>query len=200
MGVPYATAYRALFQRARARAGETVLVHGGSGGVGVAAIQLARAAGMKVIATAGSEQGRALVLQHGATQVFDHRDPQRWEAIRDTTHGHGVDVVVEMRADANLGNDLTILARGGRVVIVGSRGTVEVNPRDCMAREAEILGLLLWQMSAADYRAVHAALVAGLEAGTLTPVIARELPLDQAALAHRQVLEPGALGKIVLRM
>lgn len=198
LGVPYATAFRALFHRARARKGESVLVHGGSGGVGVAVIQLARAAGLRVIASAGSAAGRQLMRDQGAELVLDHGDDNRWAQVAEFTRGHGVDVIVEMRADINLGHDLTALARGGRVVIVGSRGSVTINPRECMAREAEILGVLLWQMSPADYRAAHLALGLGLESGTLSPVIARELPLEQAAEAHQHVLEASAAGKIVL--
>ena len=198
LGIPYATAYRALFQRARARPGETVLVHGGSGGVGLAAIQWARAAGMRVIATAGTDTGRHLVAGQGAWQVLDHHAEDHWQAILELTDGRGVNVIVEMLANVNLGRDLGVLARGGRVVIVGSRGPVEINPRDAMAREADILGVMLWNASREEYAAVHAAMHAGLAAGDLRPVVGCELPLEQASQAHEKVLQPGAGGKIVL--
>jgi NADPH:quinone reductase len=132
IGVPYGAAFRALFQRAKAVAGETVLVHGASGGVGIAAVQLARSAGMRVIGTAGSDNGKKLVLAQGAQNVLNHREPGYLQALTKLTCGKGVDVVLEMLADVNLGNDLTILAKGGRVVVIGSRGTVEIDPRKTM--------------------------------------------------------------------
>lgn len=198
LGIPYATAYRALFQRARAKAGDTVLVHGGSGSVGIAAIQLARAAGMQVIATGGTETGRHLAAAQGSHHVLDHHAAAHWQQILDLTDGRGVDVIVEMLANVNLGRDLEVLARGGRVAIVGSRGPVEINPRDAMAREAEILGVMLWQMTADEYAQAHTAIQAGLGGGVLRPVVAYELPLEQAAKAHEMVLQAGVGGKIVL--
>ncbi len=198
VGVPYATAYRALFQRARAVPGETVLVHGASGGVGIASVQLARAAGLTVIGTAGSEKGRELVAAEGAHHVLDHRAPDSLARLMELTGGRGVDVIVEMLANVNLGHDLTILALGGRVVVVGSRGPVEINPREAMSREADIAGMVLWNAPPAELGRIHRALVAGLENGTLRPVVGREMPLAEAPRAHRAVMEPGAYGKIVL--
>jgi NADPH2:quinone reductase len=198
VGTPYATAYRGLLQRGDAKPGEIVLVHGASGGVGMAAVQLARAHGLRVFGTAGSDDGIKLVRQQGVDEVFDHRGPDHFEQIRKATGEHGVDVIVEMLANVNLGNDLTILAKGGRVVIIGSRGPVEINPRDTMQREADIRGMILPNTPPAEMASIHAALVAGLENGTLRPVIGKEFPLTEAAEAHRTVMEPGALGKIVL--
>ena len=198
MGTPYATAYRGLFQRAVAEPGETVLVHGASGGVGTAAVQLARARGLRVFGTAGSDEGLKLVREQGAHEVFDHRASEHFEQIMKATGGHGVDVIVEMLANMNLGKDLTILAKGGRVVIIGSRGPVEINPRDTMQRDADVRGMILPNTPPAQMASIHAALVAGLENGTLRPVIGREFPLPEAAQAHNAVMESGALGKIVL--
>ena len=198
MGTPYATAYRGLLQRADAKSGETMLVHGASGGVGTAAVQLARAHGLRVFGTAGSAEGLKLVREQGAHEVFDHRAADHFEQIMKATGGRGVDVIVELLANANLGRDLTILAKGGRVVIIGSRGPVEINPRDTMQREADIRGMILPNTPPAEMASIHAALVAGLENGTLRPVIGKEFPLTEAAQAHRAVMESGALGKIVL--
>jgi NADPH2:quinone reductase len=198
MGTPYATAYRGLLQRADAKPGETVLVHGASGGVGTAAVQLARAHGMRVFGTAGSDEGRALAREQGTHEVFDHRAPDHFEQVLKATGGRGVDVIVELLANVNLGKDLTILAKGGRVVIIGSRGRVEIDPRDTMQRDADIRGMALPNTPPAEMARIHAALVAGLENGTLRPVIGKEFPLAEAAHAHRAVKEPGALGKIVL--
>jgi NADPH2:quinone reductase len=198
MGTPYATAYRGLLQRAGAEPGETVLVHGASGGVGTAAVQLARARGLRVFGTAGSDEGCKLVREQGAHEVFDHRTTDQFDQVMKATAGRGVDVIVEVLANANLGKDLTILAKGGRVVIIGSRGPVEINPRDTMQRDAEVRGMILPNTPPAQMASIHAALVAGLENGTLRPVIGKEFPLAEAAQAHQAVMEPGALGKIVL--
>ena len=199
LGVPYTTAYRALFHRAAARAGETVLVHGASGGVGLAAVQLARAAGLTVFGTAGTEAGRRLVAEQGAHHVFDHTSAGYLEALSALTGGRGVDVIVEMLANVNLDRDLGALAKYGRVVVVGNRGRVEIDARQVMTRDAAILGMTLFNATAEDLHSINAALYAGLEAGTLRPIVGRTLPLSEAARAHREVLEPGATGKIVLR-
>jgi NADPH:quinone reductase len=199
IGTPYATAYRGLLQRAGAEPGEILLVHGASGGVGTAAVQLAHAHGLRVFGTAGSDEGLKLVREQGAHEVFDHRAPDHFEKIMKATGGHGVDVIVEMLANVNLGRDLTILAKAGRVVIIGSRGPVEVNPRDTMQRDADVRGMILRNTPPAQLASIHAALVAGLENGTLRPVIGKEFSLAEAAEAHQAVLESGAIGKIVLR-
>ena len=198
VNVAYATAYRAIVDRAGARPGETILVHGGSGGVGIAAIQIARAMGMRVLATAGTDRGRSLVMEQGAREVFDHHAPDYLTAILAATGGRGVDVVVEMLANVNLDKDLGLLARNGRVVVVGNRGRVEIDARHTMGRDAAILGMTLMNATAEDRVRIHAALDAGLANGTLTPVVGREFPLAEAAAAHAAVMEPGAYGKIVL--
>jgi NADPH2:quinone reductase len=198
LGTPYATAYRGLMQRAQAKPDETVLVHGASGGVGTAAVQLARAHGLRVFGTAGTERGRELVRGQGAHEVFDHRAPDYLARILEATSGRGVDVILEMLANLNLGKDLTILAAHGRVVVIGSRGPVEINPRDAMSRDADIRGMVLPNASATEMVEIHTALVAGLENGALSPVIGQELSLAEAPQAHRAVMEPGAFGKIVL--
>jgi NADPH2:quinone reductase len=198
VGVPCATAWRALFQRARAVPGETVLVHGASGGVGVAAVQLARAAGLRVFGTAGTAEGIALALREGAHHVFDHRAAGHLEEAVAATGGRGFDVILEMLANVNLSRDLKTLAMGGRVVVIGSRGTVEIDPRDTIGRDASIVGMSLFNTPDAEMTAIHAALGAALENGTLHPVIGRELPLPAAAESHVAVMAPGAKGKIVL--
>src|SRR5262249_47157693 len=198
IGTPYATAYRGLLQRAVAKPGETVLVHGASGAVGTAAVQLARADGLRVFGTAGSDQGLKLAREQGAHEVFDHRAPDHFEEVMKATGGRGVDIIVEMLANVNLGKDLKILAKGGRVVIIGSRGPVEINPRDTMQRDADIRGTILPNTPLVEMASIHAGLVAGLENGTLRPVIGKEFALAETAEAHRAVMAPGALGKIVL--
>ncbi len=198
LGVPYGAAYRALFQRAHALPGEAVLVHGASGGVGIAAVQISRAAGMRVMGTASTEKGRHLVSEQGAHHVFDHRAPDHLERLLEATGGNGVDVILEMLANANLGKDLGILAPNGRVVIIGSRGTVEIDPRDVMRRDAAILGMMNLNASERDIFSIHAALRAGLENGSLNPVVGNKIPLSDATRAHHEIMESDAYGKIVL--
>ena len=198
LGVPYATAWRALFDRAQARPGETVLVHGASGGVGVAAVQIARAHGLRVIGTAGTIVGLSLVQKEGAHHAVNHREPTYVDEVKQITSGKGVDLIVEMLANVNLDLDLDLLAPRGRVIVVGNRGRIEIDPRKIMSRDAAVLGMVLFNSSRDELNRVHAGLIAGLESGTLRPVIRKELPLAEAQAAHREVMQPGAYGKIVL--
>ncbi|NKX49287.1 NADPH:quinone reductase, partial [Arthrobacter deserti] len=185
LGIPYTTAYRALFQRGRARPGETELVHGASGGVGIPTVQLAAAHGLKVIGTAGTPAGRELVTQCGAVHALDHTAPGYLSRLKDLTDGRGVDLVVEMLANRNLQEDLNVLARNGRVVIVGSRGPVEINPRSLMAAEAVVRGTALWNMGPGDFEETYAALDRLLESRAIRPVVGKQFPLAEAAAAHR---------------
>jgi NADPH2:quinone reductase len=198
VSVPYGTAYRGLHHKAHARPGETVLVHGASGGVGIAAVQLAVAHGMTVIGTAGTERGRKLVAEHGAHHVLDHSASDYLPKIIELTGTRGADVILEMLANVNLQKDLDVVARFGRIVVIGNRGTVEINPRGTMGKDAAIIGLALWNAAPEEMASIHAALGAGLANGTLRPVVGQELPLKEAARAHEAVLKPGAYGKIVL--
>ena len=198
IGIPYATAYQALFNRARAKPGEWVLIHGATGGVGVAAIQLACSFGLKVIGTAGADAGGKLVIEQGAHFALNHQDPQIAEKVMAITSSRGVDIVLEMLANQNLARDLTMLAMGGRVVVIGCRGKVEINPRDAMQREASIVGMSLFNASEAEIQSIHAALGAGLAYGVLKPMVGRQFPLGEASKAHESVMAPGARGKTIL--
>lgn len=198
IGIPYATAHRALFGRGQAKPGESVLVHGGTGGVGTAAVQLARAAGLTIYATGGTERGLELLAQQGAHHVLNHHAPDYLKHLMSLTDGRGVDLILEMLANVNLAKDLSILAKFGRVVVIGSRGPVEIMPRETMAHDADIRGMTLFNVPEHDLAGIHAALIAGLENATLRPIIGRELPLSAAAQAHELVMSPGAYGKIVL--
>ncbi len=198
INIPYATAYHALFNRAHGEAGETVLVHGASGGVGTGAVQLARARGLTVIGTAGTEKGRRLVLEQGAHHALDHGAPGYLEECARLTAGRGPDIIMEMLTNVNLQKDLGLIAPRGRIVVIGNRGTVEINARLAMNKDAAILGMALYHATPAQLAGIHAALVEGLRNGTLRPVIAQELPLAQAARSHEAVMEAGHHGKIVL--
>ena len=198
VNVPYATAYHALIHRGHGQAGETALVHGASGGVGIGAVQIARACGMVVIGTAGTERGRRLVAAEGAHHVLDHTAPGYLDEIARLTAGRGVDVILEMLANVNLQKDLGVVAMGGRIVVIGNRGTVEINARHAMNKNAAIIGMALFHATPGQLVGIHAALVEGLRNGTLRPVIGQELPLAQAPRAHEAVMEAGHHGKVVL--
>ena len=196
--IPYGTAYHALHHSAKAHAAETVLVHGASGGVGIAAVQMAHALGMTVFGTAGTERGLELVKREGALQVFDHSRAGYPEEILKATGGRGVDLILEMLANVNLATDLKLLATRGRVIVIGNRGEITINPRELMARRGSIRAFTLWAVTEAEAADIHAGLAAGLGNGTLRPVVGREIPLAEAPRAHKEVMESHAFGKIVL--
>ena len=196
--VPYVTAWRALFGRANTRAGDAVLIHGASGGVGVAATQFAVAAGATVIGTAGTDEGLAVVRAQGAAHAFNHKNAGYLDEVTKATGGRGPDVILEMLANVNLDHDLTVVAPGGRIVVIGNRGRVEIDPRKIMTKDVQVFGMALWGIPADEIRRAHEAIIAGLESGALNPVVGTELPLKDAARAHQQVMAPGARGKIVL--
>jgi NADPH:quinone reductase len=196
--VPYGTAYHAIHHEAKVRASDTVLVHGASGGVGSAAVQMLHAMGCTVFGTASSQAGQDLVKREGATQVFNHGNAGYTDEIMKATDGRGVDVILEMLANVNLGNDLKLLAQFGRVIVIGNRGEVTINARDLMARRASARGFTLWAATEAEMTDIHAGLYAGLEHGTLTPIVGKKIPLAEAARAHQEILTSGAAGQIVL--
>lgn len=198
LGVPAGTAYKALFMRGGVRPGETILIHGATGGVGLFCVQLARAHGCTVIGTGGSEEGRRLVLKEGAHHVLDHAAADYLRQLMKLTSDRGVDAIIEMLANVNLDKDLSVLAKFGRVVVVGNRGRIEIDPRQTMARDSDIRGMTLMNVTDAELVAIHAAIGAALESKVLRPIIDSTLPLAEAARAHREILEGGSGGKIVL--
>lgn len=195
---PYATSYRALFQKAGAKNGETVFIHGASGGVGLAAVQWAKNAGLTVIGTASSAEGRELAAQAGADHVFDHTDESHYAGINEVTDGKGAHVIIEMLANQNLESDFQALAMFGRIVVVGNRGSLQFTPRLAMTKDATIFGMSLFNSPQLDREEIHAAIFDGLEKGFLDPIVREAIPLAEAPRSHRQVIESKALGKIVL--
>lgn len=197
-GVSYTTAHYALFERGGARAGETVFIHGASGSVGTSAIQLARRAGLKVIGSAGSATGLALIAAEGAQLAVDHTRAGYLDKVRDFTGGAGPDLVLEMLANVNLAADMDLVAKYGRIIVIGNRGEITVNPRVAMMKELDIRGIALWNATPAQVKPMMQDIMAGVAEGALRPVIGREMPLADAAAGHVAVLAPGAHGKIVL--
>jgi NADPH2:quinone reductase len=198
VNVPYVTAWRALHDRARIQPGETLFIHGASGGVGLAATQIARAWGLTVIGTAGTPEGLDLVKAQGARHVLNHRETYYLDALKELTGRQGPDVILEHLANVNLDNDLSVMGFGARVVIVGNRGRIEIDPRKIMSKDATIVAMALWNTTPNDLARAYRAIEAGLDNGTLTPFVSKELPLAEAPRAHELILEPGAKGKIVL--
>ena len=198
--VPYATSFRALFQKAAGKSGETVLIHGASGGVGIAAVQWAKNAGLNVVGTASSDDGKKLVKDQGADFVFDHSSPNYLGEIKEATGGRGVDIILEMLANENLNKDFEVLKMFGRVVIIGNRGTIEFNPRLTMTKDASVFGMSLFNAPDEAMREIYEAIHIGLSEGFLNPVVGRTFPLKDAAKAHHAVMKEKAFGKIVLEI
>jgi NADPH2:quinone reductase len=196
---PYATAFRALFQKAKAERGETLLVHGASGGVGLAAIQWAKSAGLNVVGTASSDEGRELAKEQGADAVFDHTDEDHFGYVHDYTGGKGVEVIIEMLANVNLERDFEALAMFGRIVVVGNRGSLPFTPRLAMTKDATIYGMSLFNSSQEARDEIHAAIYEGLSRGSLNPQINKTFSLAEAPAAHRAIIENKATGKIIIK-
>jgi NADPH:quinone reductase len=196
VGVPYATAYRGVVHKAKSQKGETILIHGASGGTGLAAVQIAKSIGMTIIGTASTDKGRELVLASGATHALGHSAK---DDVLKITNNKGVNVIIEMLANKNLAYDLSMIAFGGRIVVIGSRGSIEINPRDLMMTEAELSGFTLWKVPESDLATIHDAIVKGLESGAFKPVIDEVIPLAEAQRAHEAILSPGTFGKIVMK-
>ena len=199
LGVPYHTAYRAVFTKARVKSKQTILIHGASGAVGVACIQMAKSAGCRVIGTASSDSGIQVISPY-CDVVITHGEVNH---VLEVTNGVGVDSIIEMAAHTNLGVDLKMLAPGGIVVIVGSRGPVEVNPRDVMAREATVTGVMLWKATEEEFEEAAEYIADGLNAGKLKPIIGQVFDgLEKAAEAHDEVIEHklGSKGKIIIKV
>lgn len=195
---PYATSFRALFQKAEAKAGETVLIHGASGGVGIAAVQWAKNAGLKVIGTASSKEGRELVLAQGADAVFNHSDEDHYSDVHDFADGKGVNVIVEMLANVNLERDFESIGMFGRIVVVGNRGSLTFTPRQAMTKETTIYGMSLFNSPKEKLAEIRKRIGEGLASGHLRPQLAGTFPLADAPLAHHAIIESKANGKIVL--
>lgn len=199
IGIPYLAAFRALFTKAKAVANETVFIHGASGGVGVAAIQLAKSAGLRIIATAGSPKGLLLIKQQGADYILDHTQQGYLSTVKPMTGGKGVDIILEMKADINLGSDLDILAKDGLVVVVGCRGQVNINPREIMAKDAMVVGMTIFNISSNERTKIYESLADGFETEKFVPVIGQEFSLRDAPLAQRSIIEGRAFGKFVIQ-
>ena len=202
----YLTAFSNLFLLAGARRGGAALVHGGGSGVGTAAIQLLREAGVRCLVTAGSDEKCQRCRDLGADVALNYRAGDFAPAVREATDGRGVDVVLDCIGGKYFAANLECLAVDGRLVIIGLIGgaRAELNLAMLLMRRLQVIGSTLRSRPAADKAAIVAAFVerfgAALGAGRLTPVIDHVFPLAQAADAHRLVQSSAHFGKVVLRV
>lgn len=197
LGIPAAAAYRAIYLRAQVKASDTVLIHGASGGVGILAIQMAKACGATVIGTASSEAGRELILAQGADHAMEHLSGDTVGELRRLTEERGPDVILEFLANRNLATDMEVIARYGRIIVIGNRGTIEINPRLLMAKDSDIRGLGVPNYTPAEYHQCFQTVNALLASGQLAPVVGRHFSLDEARAAHKVILDQKTRGKLV---
>jgi NADPH:quinone reductase len=197
-GVSYPTAHYALFERGGAKRGETVFIHGASGSVGTSAIQLAKRAGLKVIGSAGTSKGLELVRAQGADHAVNHTEQNYMDEVRRFTGGKGPELILEMLANVNLAADMDVAAKFGRIIVIGNRGEITINPRVAMSKDLDIRGLVLWNATTAQVKSMIPDILAGVAQGSLRPVVGREMQLSEAPAAHLAVLKHGVDGKIVL--
>lgn len=198
LGIPALTAYRALFHRAKIKPGETVLIHGASGGVGSLAVQMAKGIGATVIGTSSTDEGRSLIKVSGATHAISHITKDNISEILSLTDNKGPDVIIEFLANVNLETDLKIVAPYGRIVVVGSRGSLNLSPRLAMIKEADILGLAILNALPNEYNESLYAVESLLKSGILNPKVGYEFALQDANKAHEQILSENSNGKIIL--
>ncbi|TMS34386.1 hypothetical protein L596_001994 [Steinernema carpocapsae] len=200
IGIAYMTAFRALFTKAQARKGQSVLIHGASGGVGLAACQLAASAGLKVVGTAGTEAGVSIARQNGAEFVANHREMEYVRTLADL-YPSGFDIVLEMLANVNLSHDASLVARYGKICVIGSRGDIQINPRVLMQKESSIIGVMLFHNTRDDYDNMGNEISKLIKYGHIKPVVGKEFRLEEMPAAHHEVVnQTGTLGKIVVNI
>lgn len=199
--IPFYTAYHALHARARLKSGETVLISAGAGGVGVAAIQLAKAAGARVITTVGSEEKAERTRALGADHVINYRTEDFAAEVQRLTGGKGVEVVIESVAADNLAKDFAVVAPGGRIVLIGT-GTgkppeATFNVGTAIRKDATLHAMVVFNARALVPEMADA-LTRLFVAGTIRAVVSRTYPLAEAGPAMNDLLAGKVIGKLVL--
>lgn len=200
LGIPAFTAYRALMQKARVRAGEKVLIHGASGAVGSLAVQIAKSVGAIVIGTSSTDKGRKSIIELGADYAIPHVTDENKDKIMELTDQKGPDIIIEFLADVNLETDSKIIADYGRIVIVGSRGTIEFTPRNLMTNDATITGMAFTYPESQDMIEMHHGVTALVQSGFLKPVVGRKFPLERAKEAHEHLMGSSGDGRTILQI
>jgi NADPH2:quinone reductase len=196
LGIPVMTAHRCLFADGPLGAADPVLVQGGAGAVGHAAIQLAHRAGARVAATVSSREKAALATAAGAELVVDYRRDDVARRVRDWAPG-GVARVVEVDLARNLEHDAAVVAPGGAIVVYARTGEPVLPPWELMAANASIDFMLVYTMPDAAKRAAVEDITAALREGALSALPAVRFPLAEAAAAHDAVRD-GAVGKVLI--
>jgi len=197
------TAYRALMQRGRLQAGEWVLIHGAAGGIGIAAIQVAKLFGAKVIATASTDEKRAVCLEEGADYAIDYRNGFR-DRVKEITGAHdGVDIVYDPIGAGVFDESLRCLAFGGRILVLGFLGGGPSTPRTnyLLIKCLEVIGVRLGGVTEHNPeigRANTKLLVELAGQGKLRPRISHRFPLERAVDAVQAVIDREVIGKAVL--
>ena len=200
------TVWTNVFERGRLQPGESILVHGGSSGIGTTAIQLARALGSRALATAGSAEKCAACVRLGAERAINYRDADFVTAVRDATGGRGVDVILDIVGGDYVARNVELLARDGRLVQIGmlGGGTARINMAPVLQRRLTITGSTLRARSVAEKGAIARALRDRvwplLESASVAPVIHATFPLRAAADAHAMMEGGTHIGKIVLEV
>jgi putative PIG3 family NAD(P)H quinone oxidoreductase len=198
------TVWSNVFMLAGLRPGETLLVHGGSSGIGTMAIQLARRMGARVAVTAGSKEKLAACERLGAQILVDYREQDFVSEVEAATDGAGADVVLDNMGAAYLARNLDVLATNGRLVVIGMQGgtKAELNLGALMAKRAAVLATSLRARPAAEKAAIVASVREHVwplvERGEVRPVVDRTFPLSQAADAHRRIEASEHVGKVLL--
>ncbi|XP_056010918.1 quinone oxidoreductase-like isoform X2 [Ostrea edulis] len=201
IGVPYYTAYRALVIIGGAKAGDTVLVHGASGAVGLACAQIAHFRGLRVLGTAGSQAGLDLIARNGCDAVFCHREEGYATKIMEATENVGPQIIIEMLANVNLERDLTMIAKKGRIVVVGNRGSTEITPRLAMQKECIVTGMLLFNATQGEMDEIDAAVAGGMRDGWIKPHIGKVYSLEEAPNAHEDIINnKGTQGRLIFKV
>ncbi|KAJ54381.1 NAD(P)H-quinone oxidoreductase [Actibacterium mucosum KCTC 23349] len=200
------TVWANLFQRGGLHTGQTVLIHGGSSGIGVTAIQLARAFGARVLCTAGSPAKCDACLRLGADAAINYRDRDFVAEVMAETGGQGVDLILDMVAGSYLQRNLDALALEGTVVMIGLMEGMETafNIGKLLTRRLTITGSTLWARTPAQKAAIGAELRTEVwplfAQGRLQPVVQARYPLDRAADAHIALQQGDHIGKLLLTM
>jgi tumor protein p53-inducible protein 3 len=203
----FLTAFLNIFQLGRAKAGESLLVHGGGSGVGTASTTLGNLAGLRVFVTAGSKEKCDRCLAHGADVAIDYRQQDFVAVVRAATEQRGVDVILDHIGAPYVPRDLSALALGGRIIVIGSmggRGSVEIDITSLLAKRQQIIGSTLRARPKEEKASLVSSFIelfgVDLQAGRIRPVIDQVYALEEAAEAHRRMESGDHFGKIVLRV
>lgn len=198
------TVWSNVFMLGHLRAGETLLVHGGAGGIGTFAVQLAHALGCTVAATAGSPEKLAVCRSLGADVVVNYREDDFVERVREATDGRGADVVLDNMGAKYLGRNVDVLASEGRLVVIGMQGGTrgELDLGALMRKRGAVLATTLRSRPAEQKAAICAAVVENVwplvASGQVRPLVHARFPLDEAGAAHDEVESGRSVGKVLL--